>query len=604
MRAMTMRLRIAAWAVCCTAVLALFLAWNPLPRLALLRLAPLGWALALFAACCGIGWLVARRDLLVATAYGIGIVGGIVFLAGLLHALRAPLFLAVIVIGDALCAVALVRSRVRVPQIRPPLAAAMLVAMLVVVVPMLALPETSFDADAYHLLVPRLYLEHGGIVALPLLTESNYPSLNEYLYLVLLAVSGEVAAKCFHFLCAIALGAAMTRLARGSLLPAALFFTMPVAAICAAWAWNDMLFTLFVVLSLAELLERRMLSAGVLFGLATATKYTFVLTAIGIAAVLVRGLLKREWTLRDVVRFAAPLLAIAAVWMTKNAAMAGNPIAPFPHPSPALHASLVATEQTWDWRTLPLWPFVMTLRARLIDVQPGVLPLLLLPFAFVRRRDARASAMGTYAIAVAIGWMLVRTVVRSLLSMFAVLLVLEVDGLEAIASDAMKRVARVVIVCGTIVNVLMAMAALKTLFDPQRYLFGLETRAQFIDRHPTQRVYLWLDTHAEVRRVLLVDINTPFQLAKPAVFSGRFDKPVAQALVEAAPSPDALAHALAAAGVTHVAVDRAKYSQNNASHLYSWSDAQRAVFAAFLRTKCRLVAQLGDDVVFALQPVR
>src|SRR5437016_6076685 len=79
----------------------------------------------------------------------------------------------------------------------------------------------------------------------------------------------------------------------------------------------------FVVLSIVHLVERRFVLAGVLFGFATWTKYTFVLAAIGIAAILIRE------RARDWFRFAIPVIAIAAIWTTKNALLTGNPVYPF-----------------------------------------------------------------------------------------------------------------------------------------------------------------------------------------------------------------------------------------------------------------------------------
>ncbi len=58
---------------------------------------------------------------------------------------------------------------------------------------------SDWDSLAYHLAVPKLYLQHGGIYYIHFTSHSNFPMLMEMLYLAALAVSGPVAAKLMHF---------------------------------------------------------------------------------------------------------------------------------------------------------------------------------------------------------------------------------------------------------------------------------------------------------------------------------------------------------------------------------------------------------------------
>jgi hypothetical protein len=321
------------WLAAAAVLLAAYVVANDPLRYAATRLQPLGFAAIVLAACCGLGWLARAPDLLTSAGAGCGILGALAFAAALAHALRPATFIGIIAAGI----IAFIPAIRRATIVSPRASAGWIVLLILfaLILPFVLAPDVSTDALEYHLLVPKLILAQNGIHALPLLVESNYPSLAEYDYLLFVGFGDPIAAKAFHFLCALLVLFAIGRLTRlllpqaDGVLGAALFFCMPVAALTSGWAWNDMLFTLFVLLSIIHLIERRFVWSGVLFGFATWTKYTFVLAGIGVAAILIRGLVQRWWRGRDVMRFAVPVAVIAAVWMTKNAVLTGNPVYPF-----------------------------------------------------------------------------------------------------------------------------------------------------------------------------------------------------------------------------------------------------------------------------------
>jgi len=366
--------------------------------------------------------------------------------------------------------------------------------------------------------------------------ESNYPSLAEYDFVPMLVLTDGRTAKCFHFLCALLLCMAIARLARANGgIAATIFFTMPVAALTSGWAWNDMLFTLFVVLAIVHIIERRFMLAGALFGFASWTKYTFVLAAIGIAAILIR----EKW--RDWLRFAVPALLIASIWMTKNAVLTGNPVYPFlngifhsPFWTAAsdhyFHWTLTQYEiPEWHWWTYFTFPFLLTVTPRVIDVQTGVLPLVLLPLLFTRNDRT----LKTYVVAMVVAWLFIRTETRSLLSVFAVLSAIYATNIERL------RGWRVVIGAAVAMNIVIMLVTTNVVTDPGRYFLGLETRDQYIVRMDgKQAAYRWLDAHAEVQRVLLVGLHDPYYLGKPALFSSCCDTPIAQVVNVSALKPN------------------------------------------------------------------
>lgn len=615
----------ALWSLAAVAGLVVFAAWNPPVRYALSNLQPMGMALLLMAACIGLGLAARIEDPITAAAVGIGIFGGLQFAASALQILSVWFTVAVLAAGLVFFVLAVLRLRPwkkwRFPSLRWPTALgwAILAITFAAILPFVLAPDVSTDSLEYHLLIPRLYLEHGGITFVPLFVESNYPNLLEYLFIGALQLGDDLTAKSFHFLCGLLVLGVIARLVQRiqpeapGVLGAALFFSMPVVALTSGWAWNDLTFTLFVLLALLHLMDGRLLLAGTLFGLATWTKYTFVLIVIALAVVLVRGLVKRWWSTRQVVAFVVPVLLISAIWMTKNAVLTGNPVYPFlnslfqsPHWDPAadrfFRGTLTRFEFTeWSWWTYLAAPFLMTLKPRVMDVHTGPLLLLLLPLAFVKGGGRAAEILRTYAIGITMGWLLIHTEARSLLSLFACLSALYASVIPRLSRFASRAVA-VLIPAGTALTLIVLLVSTNVVTDPARYFLGLETREEYVERaDPNQAAYRWLNANPRVGGVLLVGLHDPYHLKKPALFSSCCDKPVAQQMVERHGSADALAAALKRGGVTHLAVLPSEYTRDNLDKLYSWSDEQREVFRELLRSNVRVVARVADVVIYEVR---
>ena len=592
------------WLAAIAIALIAYVAWNDPLRYAVSRLQPLALALVFIAACTGLGWLVRAPDLLASAAIGIGVAGGAIFFAGVAHALRPWFFIALIGTGIVAFAVSVARGPRPAVRVSHSGAWVILAVIFALILPFVLAPDVSTDALEYHLLIPKLYLQHNAIDYLPLLVESNYPSLGEYVFAALLAIGDDIAAKSFHFLCAILLLFAIARLARAlniasdGVLAAALFFSMPVAALTSGWAWNDMLFTLFVILTIVHLIEGRFVTAGVLFGFATWTKYTFVLVGVALAAILIRGLIQKWWSVRDVARFAVPVVVIAAIWMTKNAVMTGNPVYPFlngifhsPFWTAAddeyFRATLTRYEiPEWHWWTYVAFPFLLTLKPRVIDVQTGVIPLILLPLLFVRAKDKVTSILRTYLITIVIAWLVIRTETRSLLSLFAILSAIYAARIEVF------RGWRVVVGTAVALNAIIILVTTTIVTNPVRYFLGRESRQEYIVREdPKQDAYRWLDNEPSVQGVLLVGLHDPYFLRKPALFSSCCDTPIAQVIDT---------NALKQQGITHVAFRAREFARENREHLYSWTPQQRDAFLGFLRQRCRPIVSVNDVLILRI----
>jgi hypothetical protein len=251
--------------------------WNkPLYHI-VLNLRPIGFALALVMSFCGIGslfvgWLSPRQsktdEILASFAIGLGLTALFTFLLGILGIVNVILYSLWTLTGLVLFVyTALRRWRPASREFKIDIKGLNLLAILVLVpfllqlIPPLVSPVVSTDSLQYHLLIPKIILKVGKISYIPSLSESNYPCMAEYIYLLVLPLAGDIVCKSIHFWTGIFLLLAMGRLiARVSpdgsrLFGPVLFFSMPVAVIIFAWAWNDLFFVFFLLLGLSYLLD-------------------------------------------------------------------------------------------------------------------------------------------------------------------------------------------------------------------------------------------------------------------------------------------------------------------------------------------------------------
>ena len=63
-----------------------------------------------------------------------------------------------------------------------------------------SVPPVSRDALTHHLAIPKLYLEHGGLVELPEIPFSYYPMNLDLLYVAVLSLGNDILPKYIHFM--------------------------------------------------------------------------------------------------------------------------------------------------------------------------------------------------------------------------------------------------------------------------------------------------------------------------------------------------------------------------------------------------------------------
>jgi 4-amino-4-deoxy-L-arabinose transferase-like glycosyltransferase len=388
-------------------------------------------------------------------------------------------------------------------------------------------PPTSWDGLFYHLTGPALYIDRTAIRPLNVnIPHLAFPSLMEMLFSLAMLLRSDVAAKLLHLAYGLLMMAVVYRLSqrwqgrevgRWSLL---LLASMPMVAVLAAWAYNDLALAFYQLAALYSLLIWRkderwgwLVVAGVLSGLALGLKYTaFPLPLTGLIYLLWRS--KDRW--RAAAIFALLTGLIAAPWYLRNWVFTGNPVYPF-----------VFHGQNWDafraawyahagtgigWHPLQILalPATMTLGLRDVnyyDGRMGPLFLALTPaviWLLVRtwRGRVRLRApnrkrqvfilLGGFAAVYAITWTLGVIQSRSLfqarlfLPGFAALVPLLSQSLVELAAmdrPGFSLSAFVRLAVGAVLALALVDQGLAVLrVDPLGYLVGYESRPDYLTR--------------------------------------------------------------------------------------------------------------------------
>jgi len=283
-------------------------------------------------------------------AYGVALFAALHWLAGLW------LLVGAVVIGGGWGWLILLRAwrleKQPVPKGRSPLYGLMwgLVGLLLLMGLVLCLlpPDgNEWDALAYHLAFPKLYLQAGGMIEVPFMHQSYFPPLLDMLYLLGLWLGGEPCAKVFHWLMALLMtvgtAAFVNRLGGQGVWSALLLMGTPVIVWQSFSAYIDLSTALYGGLGAFALVSGLTPSpqpdrgrgllwlAGVMMGFALATKYTALLL-YGLWGLI--GLLwcwQARWGvgMRTVVLAGLLALMIGAPFYIRNWLWTGNPVYPF-----------------------------------------------------------------------------------------------------------------------------------------------------------------------------------------------------------------------------------------------------------------------------------
>jgi len=634
------------WLLFFAAVLVAVLSNKPLYQV-VLHLRPIGFAFAFVLSFCGIGAPLVRRlyshptktdEILASFALGLGLTGLFTFVLGVLGIINIMLYALWTLCGLALFIYTVLRRWLPISfdlsgVMKQPLnilALLVIILFLLQSVPPLVSPVASTDALQYHLLIPKIFFKMGKIDYIPSLVESNYPCLASYIYMLIMPLAGDIVCKSLHFWTGIfilfTMGRLITKANPGTsrLLGPALYLSLPVFVIIIGWAWNDAFFVFFLLLCISYLLDyhlaeqnsrspRSLLLAGVMAGLASWMKYTFVMLFLVILLLLLVAVLRWQWKWHHLFWFFLPVGLIYMLVLVKNWVFTGNPVYPFlnnifqsPYWTDAankyFHLALTRWEiPDWNWSTYFLFPFRLTLKPPLVDTHPGILPLVFIPLLFFRSPNKGITFLKTFLVSSVLVWLVIQTETRSLLTMFAVFFCVAAIGIEHMVwkHKAFRRPLVFFLALAVLANLGITIVTNYQLTKPIAYMLGLESGKAFLLREAkSQMTYEWLNRNPTVGKVLLVGFFGPYYLEKPAYFSSICDPPSAELLSNGIKDPGSLWERFRSLGITHVAIDEKQYKEDKRDRLYGWSIEQKKVFEDFIAQFCQPAIKFGNEAIY------
>lgn len=458
---------------------------------------------------------------LVDTALGLGILSLVIFF--LMLAAGGTTWLCFPVLGAfaAVFAADCVRRGVvfRLPDRTLPRGAAWWIASLLfafifwaMLIPALAPPSMAdWDSLAYHLAVPKLYLEHGGIHYIDFTSHSNFPFLMEMLYVPGLVLGNPVAAKLTHFWMAVLLIGAVGLLVRmhvnprGEALAMIAVMGMPILMWEATTAYVDLATALYTVLSVHLLMSyldsgdrRHLIGCAVSAGLAASTKMTGLALLPMLAAWLLidRFAAERRIEWKRALMFAAVALLVCAPWYLKSLIYTGSPVYPFFYSvfggrdwTAELAANYTMLQKQFgtghSFGSFMFLPYDLTFRSDLFYDRPGLFvgPIFLvsLPLLFAARYGSRKMVgLLAFFVAQVVVWFQLSEQSRYLIPALAILAAL-LAGL--VYQDERFARAR-----GAFLGVFTATAVFGLLImypgvrNTAAVAFGLESRESYLGR--------------------------------------------------------------------------------------------------------------------------
>lgn len=214
-------------------------------------------------------------------------------------------------------------------------------------------PSVSDDWDslAYHLSAPKLYLQHGGFYYINYSSHTNFPMLQEIMYVTPIFFKIPVAGKLLHYFFGL-----MTMLLAGftvsnhfnkykdkfSVVWAAfLVFSMPIFLWLCTTAYIDITVSFYALLALYFALDysstkdkKDILLCGLACGFAASCKMLgcqfILLFALWI---IIDNLIKRKIGFKTIIKhiciFLMPAIIVCCGWYIKSIILTGNPVYPF-----------------------------------------------------------------------------------------------------------------------------------------------------------------------------------------------------------------------------------------------------------------------------------
>jgi hypothetical protein len=483
-------------------------------------------------------------------------------------------------------------------------------------------PAVGKDALIYHLAVPKLFLKHHGLYFVPGNIFSHYPLGGEMLYVLGLALRGEVLAKGIHFIMALCILLGMWQFMRHHIsatlfIPLALliFYTIPSVFVTSHRAYNDLtvsFYTLLAVYAFVNWFARGqnvwLMLCGAFCGLAMSTKYTALflpfLGGLGVLWACRHHKLSAQSALRLLLAYLACTFIVGSPFYIKNWMMTGNPFYPFMYgifggkglePEQArLYDLFVRSLGTgrgfFDYLLLP-WNVSVnaSMNSPRFDGILGPAFILVLPFAFGMRKIAMAAKIVLiYCLLAFMFWATSAQQIRYLIPIFPFLAMMTAYILSYYRSRKGLFAALTVFVAGSLAfngyHVVKDFIAI----GPVDVVTGQEDRDTFLSRMlPSYAMFQHVNTHLpEDSNVFLIYMkNLGYLCDRPYYSDSMFESYTIQEILARSESHTDIYDALRERGFTHILYDVNYVS----GHMSTFSDVEKKIFLAFQEKHLKLL---------------
>jgi len=498
-------------------------------------------------------------------------------------------------------------------------------------------PPLFYDALVHHLGVPNLFLLRGGIEYLPHIVHSNFPMGIEMVYLFALELGAERLAGLAGFSLWVLAAAALAAFARrhwgrrAALAAAALFYLSVPVFLLSRYATVENGMCLYFVLTLLCLFRGRedgrqswVLLAGVFAGFFFSVKYVGGLFGV-LLPLLILGVAPGGRTLAAWLRQSALFLfaagAVSVPWLVKNLLFTGNPV----HPAfstllggknwgPAEAASFAADALS-PWSGPLSWGEAVRLPLDLV-LNPGrfaasanntwfwpLTAAALVVLLFARRRwqeRALLTLLGGYALLWGGSFWVARFLLPAM-TLGALLIALALEKCERRLPSL--RLPLVVALLAA-VNFLVISRDLPT-SRTLRPALGLQSSDDYLaSRLRIHGAVLFINrTLPPLSQVLVMGETRVAYLKRGYLHQSALDRPILPALVGGARTPERVAGALRAAGVTHILINLRELQRLEKGYPVTALDpGLKEAFARFLNSLAVPLYVQGPVFVYSVPP--
>jgi len=211
-------------------------------------------------------------------------------------------------------------------------------------------PAWNADALAYHLAVPKIYIENHKIIDIPHIFYSNFPSLIDMISMIGLLLHNSILSHLFAYALGITLILAIYSFCKKffntkiAILASLIFYSFPMVIEFVSTTYIDIQLALFVFLSIYGLFmyltskkNSWLFLSAIFIGFAISSKVFGIIGATGILILLAHNLflrlVKNEINYKDVffkiLVFCLIAFIITMPWLLKSYFFTGNPVWPF-----------------------------------------------------------------------------------------------------------------------------------------------------------------------------------------------------------------------------------------------------------------------------------